>query len=118
MVASDYRQTPTLLYLAHLGWDHVWQRPQQLMTRFAARCPVIYVNPPEMVDDADEPHLQEQQGIAGVRVFNPVFPGPAPSGTEPGPVYENFWLSLLPQTLALAGGGDVILWVSSPRADY
>src|SRR4051794_695270 len=106
------KQNPTLLYLAHLRWDHVWQRPQQLMTRFTRHCPVIYVNPPEVVNDAEQPHIEEHPGVEGVKVLNPVFPGPMPDG--PNAVYRDMWLGLLPETLARAGGGDVILWVSSP----
>jgi UDP-galactopyranose mutase len=115
MPTENKSQIPTLLYLAHLRWDHVWQRPQQLMTRFAERCPVIYVNPPEIVNGASRPHLEEHKGAQGVSVLNPVFPGPIPDG--PGELYRSMWLGLLPETLSKAGG-DAILWVSSPLADY
>src|SRR3954447_24135003 len=111
MPAQPNRQTPTLLYLAHLRWDHVWQRPQQLMTRLARRCPVIYVNPPGVVTGTEEPHLEEREGAPGLKVWNPVFPGPLP--THPDARYREMWLGLLPETLSRAGN-DVILCVSSP----
>lgn len=104
----------TLLYLSHLSWDHVWQRPQQLMTRFAQRCRVIYIDPPE-VRPAPELHLEERPGVGGVRVLRPIFP--AALLDTPGHSYEDLWLQLLPATLAQAGS-NTMLWVSSPLADY
>jgi len=35
-----------ILCLSHLGWDWVWQRPQQILTRLAAHYPVVYINEP------------------------------------------------------------------------
>lgn len=31
----------------HLRWDFVWQRPQQILSRFAARHPVLFVEDPQ-----------------------------------------------------------------------
>lgn len=106
----------TLLYLAHLNWDHVWQRPQQLMSRFAERCRVIYVDPPVAVPGNGEPILWEQQSAAGVRVLRPIF-GEKLITDDDEASYQALWLKLLPDTLALAGP-NTVLWVSSPRADY
>lgn len=105
----------TLLCLAHLNWDHVWQRPQQLMARFASRCRVIYVDPPELVDGGGEPQMTEREGHAGVHVLRPIFP--RETLDAPGNSYETLWLSLLPELLA-AVGSNTILWVLSPLADY
>ena len=71
---STNNQPPTLLCLSHLRWDHVWQRPQQLMTRFAERCRVIYVDPPDIAGDAERPHIREQPGAGGVRVLKNFWP--------------------------------------------
>lgn len=32
-----------IISLCHLGWDWVWQRPQQFLSRFAQRHPVLFV---------------------------------------------------------------------------
>jgi glycosyltransferase involved in cell wall biosynthesis len=32
-----------IICLCHLGWDWVWQRPQQFLSRFAKRHPVLFV---------------------------------------------------------------------------
>lgn len=111
----DDQQPLTLLCLSHLNWDHVWQRPQQLMTRFARSCRVIYADPPQTVEGGGEPHFQEQKGHGGVRVVRPIFPSEV-LGT-PGNDYEALWSRLLPELLEQAGP-NTILWVFSPRGDY
>lgn len=105
----------TLLCLSHLNWDHVWQRPQQLMSRFSRHCRVIYVDPPMPVPGNGEPFLWEQQPDVGVRVIRPIFG--AGLLNEPGNAYEDLWLRLLPAVLAEVGR-NTIVWVSSPLADY
>ncbi len=108
-------QPLTLLCLSHLQWDHVWQRPQQLMSRFVQHCDVIYADPPEIVVGEQQPYLQERQGAAGVRVLRPIFP--ATSLDMPGHIYKELWRGLLPGLLDLAGP-NTILWVFSPLAHY
>lgn len=105
----------TLLCLSHLNWNHVWQRPQQLMSRFADFCRVIYVDPPEIRPGSEPPFLEEHPGTDSVPVLRPIFPGSLLE--TPGHTYQSMWLSLLPTVLDLAGP-DTILWVFSPLADY
>ena len=139
----EEHQPLTLLCLSHLPWDHVWQRPQQLMTRFARHCRVIYVDPPALtprsvrdveqiagaqgamyIDSIDQAgvarrgmraYLQERPVAAGVRVLRPIFPDGL-LGT-PGNSYQELWLSLLSDLLVEAGP-NTMLWVFSPLADY
>lgn len=40
--ASPFEAFP-IIVLSHLGWDWVWQRPQQYLSRFARRHPVLFV---------------------------------------------------------------------------
>ena len=40
---------PDLVCVAHLWWDWVWQRPQQLMTRLVREFRVLYVEEPRIV---------------------------------------------------------------------
>ena len=111
----DNEQPLTLLCLAHLNWDHVWQRPQQLMIRFARRCRVIYVDPPGPGWSGKEPYFEERQGHGGVRVLRRMLP--ADVIQETGDEYEALWSRLLPELPAEAGP-NTILWVFTPRADY
>jgi glycosyltransferase involved in cell wall biosynthesis len=105
----------TLLCLSHLKWNHVWQRPQQLMSRFAERCRVLYVDPPEIVAGNHPPFFEDLLNEHGVGVLRPVFP--AGLLDTPGHTYKDFWQQLLPSVLDLAGP-DTIFWVFSPLADY
>lgn len=41
-----------LIVHSHLRWDFVWQRPQQLLSRYAQHAPVLFVEEPIFVDDA------------------------------------------------------------------
>lgn len=64
--------TPTaanipIIVHSHLRWDFVWQRPQQLLSRFAANHPVLFVEDP--IESAAEPALDislTPEGIARV----------------------------------------------------
>ena len=47
-----------LIVHSHLRWDFVWQRPQQLMTRFAVRAPVFFLEEPVFADDIATPSLK------------------------------------------------------------
>lgn len=49
---------PTLLCFSHLRWDFVFQRPQQLMSRFASEMTVIYWEEPVEIDALDGPLLR------------------------------------------------------------
>ncbi len=66
---------PAVLCLAHLGWDFIWQRPQQVLSRIARRYPVLYVNEPQMVRTHEEAaRMQEIVDAGGVNAYQPVFP--------------------------------------------
>ena len=43
---------------SHLRWDFVWQRPQQLLSRFALRNEVLFVEEPIYCDDVADPRLE------------------------------------------------------------
>jgi len=40
-----------LIVHSHLRWDFVWQRPQQILSRFGRSRPVLYVEEPVFADD-------------------------------------------------------------------
>lgn len=105
----------TLLCVSHLHWDFVWQRPQHLMSRFARHCPVIFVDPPEIVADITQPELQDRGHDGLVQLLRPRFPSSIID--TPGNSYPELWLRLLPRLLELAGPQPT-MWVFSPLADY
>lgn len=104
------QQAPlTLICLAHTNWDHVWQRPQHLMSRFASRCRVVYIDPPQTVGAHEKAHLQERPGDNGVRVLRPILP--ARQGDTNIQVLSQFMASVLAEC-----GPNIILWIYSPIA--
>src|SRR5215210_6120003 len=58
--------------VSHLRWDFVWQRPQQLLSRFAQERRVFYVEEP--VPHDGEPRLEVRDGAGGVQVVVPHVP--------------------------------------------
>jgi glycosyltransferase involved in cell wall biosynthesis len=102
----------TLLCLSHLNWDHVWQRPQQLMTRLARTFRVVYVDPPQISADLSASELRTQANDQGVLVLRPFFPT-AQTGDPAG--YWSCWHALLPSLLDRIGQNR-LLWVFSPMA--
>jgi UDP-galactopyranose mutase len=64
--------SPDLLCFSHLRWDFVFQRPQHLMTRFAERQRVYFVEEPEYRPGAAELRIQKRE--AGLTVITPQLP--------------------------------------------
>src|SRR4051794_31591213 len=76
---SPTRTPPPRMHLvvfSHLRWDFVFQRPQHLLSRLAARYPVVFVEEPLHTDG--EAHLEEREPVPGVRVLRPHTPVRAP----------------------------------------
>ncbi len=64
-----------LIVQSHLRWDFVWQRPQQLMSRFAETAPVLFVEEPTFIDDVGRASLDVQQPMANIYRAIPRLPG-------------------------------------------
>ena len=47
-----------LIVQSHLRWDFVWQRPQQLLSRFARKAPVLFIEEPIFLDDASRDRIE------------------------------------------------------------
>lgn len=72
---------PTILCLAHLGWDFVWQRPQHILSRLSDRYPVIYVNEPHIRNASQpdypadgQPYLKPVAQDERISAYQPIFP--------------------------------------------
>ncbi|MBA3527019.1 MAG: glycosyltransferase family 1 protein [Sphingomonas sp.] len=67
---------PSLLCFSHLRWDFVFQRPQQLMTRFADQMTVIYWEEPVDIGSGETAHLEVRpaEGHESVRIVVPHLP--------------------------------------------
>jgi glycosyltransferase involved in cell wall biosynthesis len=52
------RRGVPLVVHSHLRWDFVWQRPQQLLTRFAVYAPVLFLEEPIFLDDVGAERME------------------------------------------------------------
>jgi glycosyltransferase involved in cell wall biosynthesis len=59
---------------SHLRWDFVWQRPQQLLSRFAQRSHVLFVEEPIYLDDVGEARLDLSRPMERVHRAVPMLP--------------------------------------------
>lgn len=95
--------TPALICFSHLRWNSVFQRPQQLMSRFAQERDVFFFEEPI---HGDAPRLQvETCPETGVNVVTPVLPEAGDTGT----------LRMLLDEL-LASTGPAAAWYYTPQA--
>jgi len=65
--------TPLIVH-SHLRWDFVWQRPQQLLSRFAQRSHVLFVEEPIYLDDVGDARLDLSVPMAHVHRAVPMLP--------------------------------------------
>jgi UDP-galactopyranose mutase len=61
----------TLICFSHLRWDFVFQRPQQLLTRFAKNLKILFIEEPIFQGECDD-HLTSKVYIEGITVIVPV----------------------------------------------
>ena len=66
--------TPIIVH-SHLRWDFVWQRPQQLLSRFAQRSHVLFVEEPIYLDDIGDARLDLSLPMERVHRAVPMLPG-------------------------------------------
>lgn len=71
---SETPATHPIYCFSHLRWDFVFQRPQQLMTRFAAHHPVIFWEEPEQHDGAEASLALRQDPLSDVTIATPQLP--------------------------------------------
>ena len=78
---ADIRQTgkpsaATLICFSHLRWRFVFQRPQHLMTRFAANHQVVFWEEPTYIDAGEAPRVRiDRDEKSGVMAMTPELPG-------------------------------------------
>ena len=129
-VSSSYdsQQQPAILVLSHLGWNYVWQRPQQILSRLARHYPILYVNEPEILpasDSAQPAHLQPVATLNQLRAWQPVVPDCDETYKNWRAIYTELLTSLLLDQGWLAREGDtlrpqrpLILWFYTPLPYY
>jgi UDP-galactopyranose mutase len=99
-----------LICLSHLRWDFVFQRPQHLMSRFAAMMPVYFVEEPIFEGDA-APELLHRRTAERLTVLVPRLPARMPSAEA-----ARHQKKLLGEFLSRAGIVSPVLWFYTPMA--
>lgn len=104
-------QTLPLVVFSHLRWDFVYQRPQHLLSRMAAKRRVIVIEEP--VHTPGEPHWEVIQAPAQVTVYRPHTPL-----TESGYADSQLKLiaELLPEIREKEQLNECIAWLYTPLA--
>lgn len=77
---GSVRRAVPLIVHSHLRWDFVWQRPQQLLTRFAKLAPVFFLEEPVFVDDLAEGVLDVTMPYENIYRAVPRLPAAAREG--------------------------------------
>ena len=98
-----------LVCLSHLRWNHVFQRPHHLMSRFARERRVFFVEEP--VASAGPARLETQLSPEGVRVVTPHLP----AGLDEEGTHDAL-RELLAGHLAAEGAHRYALWYYTPMA--
>jgi UDP-galactopyranose mutase len=100
---------PDLICLSHLRWDFVYQRPQHLLSRFAKRGRVFFIEEP--IFDAESPRMEISHRENGLWVVVPHLPEGMNSEAA-----ERAEEDLIEGLLAERGIHDYILWYYTPMA--
>lgn len=95
---------------SHLRWDFVYQRPQHLLTRFANRHPVLFIEEP-IYEDIEEPELRVSPRGENVRIAVPALPHGL---SESGKVHAQ--RQLIDSALAALEQKRQIHWYYTPMA--
>src|SRR5688500_17044478 len=107
-------QPPPLIAFCHLRWDFVWQRPQQLLSRFAQDRPVYFVEEPIVREVAIETPAQarfERRVSEGVTVLQPVCRDPGPGGGE---ALDHMYARLAAELVQAEELSDYTAWFYTP----
>lgn len=71
---ADVISARPIIVHSHLRWDFVWQRPQQLFSRFARSRDVLYVEEPQFLDDVVRPVVDRSEPQPNVHRIIPQLP--------------------------------------------
>ena len=101
-----------IVAFSHLRWDFVYQRPQHLLSRFAYRMPVTYIEEPVQTADATEaPWLETIDAAPGVTVLRV-------HANIAAPGFHDAHLSVMRSLLApvLTAEAGAVAWFYTPMA--
>lgn len=102
----------TIVVFSHLRWNFVYQRPQHLISRLAAKRPVFFIEEPEF-DSTGVPRWDRSNPVPGLEVLRPRSPVETPGfHPEQLPALE----PLMAQLRRELEGKSVVAWLYTPMA--
>src|SRR5690349_21465257 len=101
---------PDLVVFSHLRWDFVFQRPQHLLSRFAADRQVLFIEEPIYRADID-PSWELQRPMSHVLVARLHTPLAAPGFHDD---HVATFHELLPELLTQENMHDYTVWFYTP----
>jgi UDP-galactopyranose mutase len=104
---AEFAANYNIICFSHLRWDFVYQRPQHLLTRFAKKHDVLFIEEPVPADGEARFVVNEKAG--GVRVAVPHLP----HGTEPADA-ERMLKGMVSDLLKEEGIEDFVAWYYTP----
>src|SRR4051794_39524244 len=107
-MASDY----SIVVFSHLRWDFVFQRPQHLLSRLAARHPVVFIEEPVLTEEPD-PSWELSTPADNVLVCR------LRTNVDSGPFSDaqaEIMIPMVKDLLGSRGISDYTLWLYTPMA--
>ena len=107
-------QRPPIVVFSHLRWDFVWQRPQQLLSRFARNRRIYFIEEPIFKDDAGTAPDEAQMEVLdsdGITVARPICKDPGPGE---GWRLEQMYARLVEEFIRDQGIANFTAWFYSP----
>jgi UDP-galactopyranose mutase len=102
----------SIVAFSHLRWNFVYQRPQHLLSRLAARRPVIFIEEPELDPDRF-PRWERSKPQPNVQVYRPRTPVRAPGfHRDQLPALA----PLMAELRAELSEGNYLAWLYTPMA--
>ncbi|MGV3616039.1 MAG: glycosyltransferase [Fimbriimonas sp.] len=72
MNSQELRNDYGIVALSHLRWSFVWQRPQQFLSRFAEKHPVLFIEEPDFnLAEGAEPEVEVTRPATNITVVTP-----------------------------------------------
>jgi UDP-galactopyranose mutase len=101
----------------HLRWDGVWQRPQQILSRMAARRRIAFIEEPIFLPEGEAPRLDVREAN-GVTVLQPHTPPQEEWLPRVSPANQEVVRELVGPWLREHGFTEGIRWHYAPMAGY
>jgi glycosyltransferase involved in cell wall biosynthesis len=100
---------------SHLRWSFVWQRPQQFLSRFAEKHPVLFVEEPDFrLADGEEPILIIDHAMPGVTVAQVHLPASLRGSEEAAELMRKFTRSAIDTVNTTGAFENPLHWYYSP----